>query len=71
VDGSVNFASIAALVSAERACAWTLGGLLDDTQFGQLRTAAEESLQPFLLKDGSISFVMPALIMSAQKPRLR
>jgi SAM-dependent methyltransferase len=69
VDGSVHFSSIAGLVSAEHACAWTLGGLLDDAQFGRLRAAAEESLRPFVLEDGGISFVLPALIMSAQKPR--
>ena len=32
-QGTVRFASIDALVSTERACVWTLGGLLDDAQF--------------------------------------
>lgn len=67
VDGEVGFPSVAALVSAERACVWTLGGLLDDDQFERLREAAEESLQPFRADHGQVSFVMPALIIRADK----
>jgi ubiquinone/menaquinone biosynthesis C-methylase UbiE len=65
IDGMVRFGSIAALVSTERACVWTLGGLLDDGQFERLREAAEESLRPFAAADGTVSFVMPALIVGA------
>jgi ubiquinone/menaquinone biosynthesis C-methylase UbiE len=67
-DGTVRFASIDALVSAERACAWTLGGLLEDDEFERLRTAAEESLRPFTADDGSLVFGMPALCLVAAKP---
>ncbi len=38
--GSVRFASIDAMISTERACVWTLGGMLGKQQFAQLRQAA-------------------------------
>ena len=60
-DGTVRFASIASLVSTERACVWTLGGLLDSAQFDRLLRAADESLRPFLTADGAVAFGMPAL----------
>lgn len=66
-DGTVRFASVESLVSTERACVWTLGGLLDDAQFGRLREQAEESLRPFVAADGEVVFVMPALILKARK----
>jgi ubiquinone/menaquinone biosynthesis C-methylase UbiE len=64
-DGSVRFASIGSLVSTERACVWTLGGMLDEAQFAQLLTAAEQALKPFVGADGAIVFEMPALILTA------
>ena len=42
-QGTVRFASIDALVSTERACVWTLGGLLDDAQFERLRREAQST----------------------------
>ena len=69
-DGLVRFASIDALVSTERACAWTLGGLLDATQFERLRDAAGESLRPFVA-DREVSFGMPALVISATRVATR
>jgi hypothetical protein len=66
-DGAVRFDSIAALVSTERACAWTLGGLLDGAQFERLLKAADESLRPFAAADGAVSFGMPALVITADK----
>ena len=35
--GTVRFPSIAELIATERACVWTLGGVLDDDQFLRLR----------------------------------
>lgn len=66
-DGRVRFDSIASLVSTERACVWTLGGLLDDSQFDRLLNAAQESLRPFVTSDGKVDFVMPALVVSVEK----
>jgi len=66
-DGTVRFKSIGALVSTERACVWTLGGLLDEAQFERLLEAADESLRPFAAADGSVSFGMPALVITADK----
>jgi len=64
----VRFCSVNALVSAERACIWTLGGLLDDTQFDALRREARRVLAPFVQTDGSVAFAMPALVIVARKP---
>jgi SAM-dependent methyltransferase len=67
-DGTVRFSSIASLVSTERACVWTLGGLLDAMQFNRLLHAAEESLRPFAADDAAVNFDMPALAILAAKP---
>ena len=66
-DGTVRFASIQSLVSTERACVWTLGGLLNEAQFERLLKEADESLRPFVTADGTLAFVMPALIITATK----
>ncbi|OZG75243.1 methyltransferase type 11 [Hahella sp. CCB-MM4] len=66
-DGKVRFPSVQALVSTERACVWTLGGLLDSEQFERLAEEAEESFQPFLVADGQVEFNMPVLILSTTK----
>ena len=62
IDGVVRFDSIERLVSAERACVWTLGGLLDGRQFERLLEEAQESLGPFAGADGAVEFTMPALV---------
>ncbi|MCA8909796.1 MAG: methyltransferase domain-containing protein [Rhodospirillaceae bacterium] len=67
-QGTVRFASIADLVSTERACVWTLGGLLDDAQFALLAAEADGVLAPFRTAEGQVEFVMPALIVCTAKP---
>jgi SAM-dependent methyltransferase len=67
-DAVVRFSSPQELVSTERACVWTLGGLLDDAQFEQLETDAVETFAPFRDADGMVAFNMPALIVTARKP---
>ncbi|MGD9599373.1 MAG: methyltransferase domain-containing protein [Steroidobacteraceae bacterium] len=67
-DRPVHFASIDALVAAEHACVWTLGGLLDEAQFERLRAAAHETLRPWLTGHGpTVEFVVPALIVTAAR----
>jgi ubiquinone/menaquinone biosynthesis C-methylase UbiE len=66
-QGTVRFASIDALVSTERACVWTLGGLLDDAQFDRLRREAQSTFLPFADAGGMVAFEMPALLISAAK----
>lgn len=66
-SGKVRFRSVASLVSTERACVWTLGGLLDDEQFARLLEEAETALKPFVDSDGTIVFDMPALILTAER----
>jgi len=65
--GTVRFASIEALVSTERACVWTLGGLLDDAQFERLLSESQQALRPYLQADGLVAFDMPALLITAGK----
>jgi hypothetical protein len=65
-SATVRFASIDALVSTERACVWTLGGLLDEAQFERLRHAARKTLAPFVQRDGRVAFEMPVLIIAAR-----
>jgi len=66
-NGTVRFKSIDALVSTERACVWTLGGVLTDEQFERLLEESDATLKPFVIDGGSIEFNMPALIIKAQK----
>jgi SAM-dependent methyltransferase len=66
--GTVRFDSIAELVSTERACVWTLGGILDEAQFERLTRESETALAPFAGPDGRVVFEMPALILRAAKP---
>jgi len=65
--GTVRFASVGSLVSTERACAWTLGGLLDQREFAQLLQESESALAPFVGPDSAVVFDMPALILTASK----
>lgn len=65
-QGTVRFASIDALVSTERACAWTLGGLLDDEQFERLRRESQSVFRPFVDRGGMVAFAMPALVITAR-----
>ncbi len=62
--GTVRFGSIDEMISTERACVWTLGGLLDDAQFERLLHAARSELQPFV-QDGRVVFELPALVIAA------
>jgi hypothetical protein len=66
-SATVRFASIDALVSTERACVWTLGGLLDDAQFEHLLHEARPALAPFVQPDLSVAFEMPVLIIAARR----
>lgn len=66
-SGVVSFASADAMISTERACVWTLGGLLDERQFALLRQRARDVLQPFVRSDGSIQFDCPAHIVTATR----
>ncbi|MPZ34699.1 MAG: methyltransferase domain-containing protein [Rhodospirillales bacterium] len=65
--GIVSFASADAMISTERACVWTLGGLLDEQQFALLRQRARDVLQPFIRSDGSVQFDCPAHIVTATR----
>jgi SAM-dependent methyltransferase len=65
-NGKVRFNSIDALVSTERACVWTLGGVLSDAQFERLLEESETALAPFVTEGGAVEFDMPSLIIRAQ-----
>lgn len=66
-EGTVRFPSIEAMISTERACVMTLGGLLDEQQFERLLTEARRALRPFAGADGKVAFAMPALLITADK----
>ena len=66
-DGPVRFSSIQSMVTTERACVWTLGGLLDDAQFELLSHEAKESLEPFCTQESEVEFNMPVLLIDAKK----
>jgi hypothetical protein len=66
-SGTVRFQSIEALISTERACVWTLGGMLDEAQFERLLEASETALAPFAGSDGVVEFAMPALVITATR----
>jgi SAM-dependent methyltransferase len=66
-NGTVRFKNIAEMVTTERACVWTLGGILDKDQFDLLLREAEEVLRPYADGDGFVSFDMPAVILIARK----
>ncbi len=65
--GTVRFDSIEAMISTERACVFTLGGLLDDEQFALLFREAESALKPFVIADGSVQFAAPAHVATLTK----
>jgi ubiquinone/menaquinone biosynthesis C-methylase UbiE len=65
-NGKVRFKSIDAMVSTERACVWTLGGVLSDEQFDRLLKESKSALRPFAIDGGTIEFDMPSLIITAQ-----
>jgi ubiquinone/menaquinone biosynthesis C-methylase UbiE len=67
-NAKVRFRSIDALVSTERACVWTLGGVLTDEQFERLVDESEVALRPFVVDGGTVEFDMPSLIIRARKP---
>jgi SAM-dependent methyltransferase len=66
-NGTVRFATITELVATERACVWTLGGILDEDQFDLLLRESKDALRPFAGADGRVTFDMPALILTARK----
>ncbi|WP_290653102.1 methyltransferase domain-containing protein [Aquisalimonas sp.] len=66
-DESARFASASEFVQAEGACLWTLGGVLDDAQLQRLAADAEESLAPFRAADGTVTVVLPCLVVTARK----
>ncbi len=67
-QGTVRFGSISDMIFTERACIFTLGGLLDDEQFQRLEAEAEVAFAPFLTDDGQVEFTMPVLTVLATKP---
>ncbi|MCC7242299.1 MAG: methyltransferase domain-containing protein [Acidobacteria bacterium] len=66
--GPVRFDSIDAMISTERACVWTLGGLLDAEQFERLRRRARQDLSAFAATDGRVEFDMPMHVVTACRP---
>jgi len=64
IEGTACFASIEAWVTTDIK-GWTLADMIDEVQFQQLLTEAENVLQPFATPDGTIAFSSPAHIVTA------
>jgi len=67
-SGTVRFPSVEALIAAEEACVWTLGGLLDEHQCARLLDAARGAFRPFTRAEGEIAFELPALVVATRRP---
>lgn len=65
--GTVKFDTIGDMISTERACVFTLGGILDDTQFKRLANEAEVAFRDFVTDHGTVEFTMPVLTIQAKK----
>jgi hypothetical protein len=48
---------------------WTLGDMIDESQYERLLQEAERVLQPFVAADGTVVFRVPAHIVTATKPK--
>jgi SAM-dependent methyltransferase len=68
ITGSATYPSVDAMIGAESACVWTLGGLLDEEQFSRLRLAAAAALEQFVRPDGSVVFDVPAHVVTYVAP---
>lgn len=64
IEGTARFASIEAWVMTDIK-GWTLADMIDEAQFQQLLTEAENVLQPFATPDGTVAFSSPAHIVTA------
>lgn len=65
--GTVRFDTIGDMISTERACVFTLGGILDDAQFEGLASEAEVAFRGFVTDSGTVEFTMPVLTIQARK----
>ena len=63
--GTARFPSIHSWVDAE-VRGWTLGDAIDEAGVEQLLSEAEVELLPFVTTEGTVSFDMPALIVTTK-----
>ena len=68
IAGAAAYPSVDAMIGAERACVWTLGGLLDEEQFRRLKLAAGQALEQFVRPHGSVVFAVPAHVVTYVAP---
>ncbi len=66
LEGTARFPSIRSWVDAE-VRGWTLGDVIDEAGVEQLLSEAEDVLRPFVTAEGTVTFDMPALIVTATK----
>lgn len=62
--GTARFPSIESWVYTD-VKGWTLADMLDETQFTQLVAEADKALRPFVARDGTVAFALPAHIVGA------
>lgn len=66
IQGMARFPSISAWLYTE-VKGWTMRDMITDQQFEELLSEAETALRSFVNSDGTVSFAMPAHIVTAQK----
>jgi ubiquinone/menaquinone biosynthesis C-methylase UbiE len=66
-DGMAVFPSIEAWVALDVE-GWTLGEMIGPEGHRRLKAAAEEELQEFVQADGSVAFLSPSHVITADKP---
>jgi ubiquinone/menaquinone biosynthesis C-methylase UbiE len=66
-EGVARFPSISAWINTDIK-GWTLAGMLNDAQYGQLLKEGEKALWDFVGPDGMVYFPTPAHIVTATKP---
>jgi SAM-dependent methyltransferase len=65
-EGTARFPSLEAWIHTD-VKGWTLGDMIDDTQYGQLVEEAHTALGHFVGADGAVVFTVPAHIVTATK----
>lgn len=65
--GTVRFDTVGDMIATEHACVFTLGGILNETQFGRLGSEAGMAFQDFVTDSGTVEFTMPILTIQARK----
>jgi SAM-dependent methyltransferase len=65
-EGAARFPSVQSWIRTDIKD-WTLGNMIDESQYERLLHEADRVLQPFVAADGTVAFSVPAHIVTAAK----